>query len=453
MYKTKIREWQLQKNYKASEKQAVIDLLEGLAPATASDVRIEIRGRDVKMHRIFRYSRTRGIVRADDGEDLTPHDASNLGSVEAPTVRTRVQQPPRSQQDLRGVEGPTRGDIIRSLSASEQPSPCLAATQDLQDAEEIFFESNHYYRSYFDLENRFPKEGLIRTQPFFGQSLLTGIVHLYNRACQESAASNYKWARILLNRVHRQFHLAITAQHVQLLGMVFTIMNRRSGNPKFETAELFGRFAADLSCAVQGKGHPVTRVIQQYSRMGVHRTSTAEFMHRFRLMRLENARTLLGDTDDLTVNLKIAESQDFRHSKETCNLNGGSVYAAELQYLALHDWADFLPQRITGLCSLEHGLNELLRKDEGMISGRNANHRRLRAIKGLMIVADYRSRWSETESLCREALVISADELGKDHHYTKTFAECLMDLMSRQGRNEEAERFAVSFGFEFETVL
>jgi hypothetical protein len=70
-----------------------------------------------------------------------------------------------------------------------------------------------------------------------------------------------------------------------------------------------------------------------------------------------------------------------------------------------------------------------------------------------MIVAECRPRWSETESLCREALIISVDEPGKDHYYTKTFAEFLMDVMSWQGRNEEAERLAVSFGLEFDTVL
>src|ERR1700722_14306358 len=64
MYNTKIREWQLQKNYKSAEKQAVLDLLGRLKP-TASDVQIRIRGRPAKMHRIFRYSKARGIVRAD----------------------------------------------------------------------------------------------------------------------------------------------------------------------------------------------------------------------------------------------------------------------------------------------------------------------------------------------------------------------------------------------------
>ena len=65
MYKTKIREWRLQKNYKAHEKQAVLDVLENVEPSAMSDLCFEIRGRPMKIDRIFRYSRERGIARAD----------------------------------------------------------------------------------------------------------------------------------------------------------------------------------------------------------------------------------------------------------------------------------------------------------------------------------------------------------------------------------------------------
>jgi hypothetical protein len=100
MYKTKIREWELQKNYKASEKQAVLDFLEGLEPPVVKDVHIKIRGHPVKMHRIFRYSRARGIVQANDDEDITSNDAADFSSVEALGARTRVQRPQPSQQGL-----------------------------------------------------------------------------------------------------------------------------------------------------------------------------------------------------------------------------------------------------------------------------------------------------------------------------------------------------------------
>lgn len=65
MYKTKITEWQLQKTYKAQEKQALLHFLEKLEPLACGDVCFEIRGRLAKIDRIFRYSRERGIGLAD----------------------------------------------------------------------------------------------------------------------------------------------------------------------------------------------------------------------------------------------------------------------------------------------------------------------------------------------------------------------------------------------------
>jgi hypothetical protein len=508
MYKTKIREWQLQKNYKTNEKQAILDFLKKLDPSAVNDIHIEIRGRPAKINRIFRYSRARGIVRAEDGEDIRPSDTSDLPSIRAPDVESRVKRPVLRQQYLHGIHGTTRGDIIRSMSTSGPPLLCLAAAQYLQDAEEILLEYSHYYRSYLNLEGRTANAIYIRTQPFFGQSLLTLIVHQYSRACQEAARANYKWARILLGRVHRQLHLAITAEHIQLLGMIFMILNSRSSNSNFETAELFGRFAADLSCTVLGEKHPVTQAIQRYCRMSVQKTTsaestTAEFMCRFRQMRLKTARALFGDTNCLTIDPRIAQYQRLsscppcsheyfglysfhhqccRHKKayilsvelpaflntptNICtdlsapigNIRNGawdrsSVHVVELQYFALHDCADFQQQCMDYVCAAERRLHEELGMDPWMSSGAKGNHMRLRTLKGLIMIAECRSRWSESEILCREALIIGTEELGKDHYYTRTIAECLMDLMSRQGRNEEAERFAVSFGLEFETVL
>jgi hypothetical protein len=65
MCKTRIKEWHLEKNYKAQEKQAVLDLLQRIEPSAMSNISFEIRGRPAKMDRIFRYSRDGRIVQAD----------------------------------------------------------------------------------------------------------------------------------------------------------------------------------------------------------------------------------------------------------------------------------------------------------------------------------------------------------------------------------------------------
>ena len=72
-------------NYKSTEKQAVLDFL-GRLERTTSDVQIQIRGRPAKMHRIFRYSKARGIVRADAVQGTFSNKSIDLTVYETRTV-------------------------------------------------------------------------------------------------------------------------------------------------------------------------------------------------------------------------------------------------------------------------------------------------------------------------------------------------------------------------------
>src|SRR3954451_19353309 len=128
MYKTKIREWQLQKNYKSTEKQAVLDFLARLEPS-ASDVQIQIRGRPAKMHRIFRYSKTRGIVRADAAQDTFSNKGMGL------TVHGTGQRLVKLLRHRNKVTTALTGDTMRSFYVPEGPLWSLAKPQDMADAE------------------------------------------------------------------------------------------------------------------------------------------------------------------------------------------------------------------------------------------------------------------------------------------------------------------------------
>jgi hypothetical protein len=453
MYKTKIREWQLQKNYKSAEKQAVLDFLGRLEP-TASDVQIQIRGRPAKMHRIFRYSKARGIVRADAAQGTFFNRSVD------PTVYETRRRLVKLLQHHNKITTALTGDTICSFYAPEGPLWSLAKPQDIEDAEATFFEASNYFRAYFNPSETFQKRNKLRSQPFFGQSLLSDIVDTYARACHEAAILNYRRARILLNRVHRQLHLATHAEGSQLLGVIFTIINTPSHNPKFETADLFGRFAMDLCCAVFGTGHAITKAIQRYCRMSAPPVAKEEFIVRFLLMRLEIARASLGGP----------QSASHRSTFMRCFGVNGIQYAkrleeavciAESEYepdhaellTALHEWAAFHLREINALYTAERGFKKVLATIPGQSRDKMAIHARLRALKGLVVIADRQSRWDEGEALCREALDISIKELGQTHYYTIRLGEWLMDLLSQQGREEEAQQIAVDNGLEVECDL
>jgi hypothetical protein len=453
MYKTKIREWQLQKNYKSTEKQAVLDFLGRLEP-TAGDVQIQIRGRPAKMHRIFRYSKARGIVRADAAQGTFSNRSVDL------TVYENRRRLVKLEQRHNKITTALTGDTIRSFYVPESPLWSLAKPQDMEDAEATFFEASNYFRAYFSPSETFQKRNKLRSQPFFGQSLLSDIVDTYARACHEAAILNYRRARILLNRVHRQLHLAAYAEGSQLLGVIFTIINTPSHNPKFETADLFGRFAMDICCAVFGTGHAITKAIQRYYRMSASPAAKEEFIVRFLLMRLEIARA----------SLRGPQSASHQSTFMRCFGVNGVQYAKRLEeavcideseyepdhaelLTALHEWAAFHLREINALYTAERGFKKVLATIPGQSRDRMAIHSRLRALKSLVVIADRQSRWDEGEALCREALDLSIKELGQTHYYTIRLVEWLMDLLSQQGREEEAQQIAVDNGLEVECDL
>jgi hypothetical protein len=120
---------------------------------------------------------------------------------------------------------------------------------------------------------------------------------------------------------------------------------------------------------------------------------------------------------------------------------------------ALHEWAAFHLREINALHTAERGFKIVLATTPGQSRDRTAIHARLRALKGLVMIADRQSRWDEGEALCREALDLSIKELGQTHYYTVRLGEWLMDFLSQQGREEEAQQIAVDNGLEVECDL
>lgn len=482
MYKTRIKEWHLEKNYKASEKQAVLNLMEEVEPSVAGDINIEIRGRPVKMHRIFRYCKARGTMRANANQGIFL--GPNSGDSQAQDLTRNLTQQTRTiWQHQEGPTAALKGNLISSFRAPERPCWPLPTTQEVEGAEQTLFEVSHYFRAYFNPGGNCKKGNMLRSQPFFGQSILSDIIDTYARACREAAISNYRRARILLSRVHRQLHLATRAEHSQLLGMIFTIMNTPSHNPKFETAELFGRFAMDISCTVFGTGHPITKAIQRYGRMSTSVATKDEFVHRFGYMRVKIALVTLGEAFSEyspatvirchTVNdpqyAWLASSRyaapyhylAMKTDATSCTRLQEVIYNHESQYepdhtrllSILHEWAGFHLRGMNDLRTAKRGFSEVLARVPEHSLDRTAIHARLRALKGLVVIADREGRWNEGEILCREALDLSVKELGHAHYYPIRLAEWLMDLLSQQGRDDEARQVAMDHGLEVEAEL
>jgi hypothetical protein len=446
MCKTRIKEWHLEKNYKAQEKQAVLDLLQRIEPSAMSNISFEIRGRPAKMDRIFRYSRDGRIVQADV-------DRLATSSLLLRTKRRKVQ--------VSGIqnEEPVRDQLIHSLSPPNSFFS-LSAPEDLQDIENIMYDTAQYYRSYFSPSDRFGKAELLRWQPFFGQTILGDLVDQYLHACQAARRSNYNFARIFLDRAHRQLYLAMLAQHSQLLGATLEIIHTPSYNANFETAELFARFAADMSRAIYGENHPITKFLRRFSRTT---TRGGWLLNAFDQMRMATARDVLGDSHPETIVLKIASCYRLRkpdnsqrekvldEALKTAEDNYGHRHNLTLR--ALIDRAVFNLRGMGDLDKAEADFENVMKRYQESSADIATKHAKLKALKGLMTVATIRRNWAEGESLSREALEISIKELGQDHYYTKGLAEGLVDSLWQQGRVDEARQRAKVHRLEVEAEL
>jgi hypothetical protein len=81
---------------------------------------------------------------------------------------------------------------------------------------------------------------------------------------------------------------------------------------------------------------------------------------------------------------------------------------------------------------------EVLRRCQESSTDIETTHSRLKALKGLMGVAQNRGSYVRSEWLCHEALDISTQKLGDNHDYAIGLAESLVDLFWEQQRDDEA---------------
>src|SRR5256885_1695455 len=153
------------------------------------------------------------------------------------------------------------------------------------------------------------------------------------------------------------------------------------------------------------------------------------------LMRLEIARASLGGPQSASHQSTIrrcigVNGVQFVKRLEDAGCIAESEYEPDHAELltALHEWAAFHLREINALHTAERGFKKVLATIPGESRDRIAIHTRLRALKGLVVIADRQSRWDEGEALCREALDLSIKELGQTHYYTIRLGEWLMDL-------------------------
>jgi hypothetical protein len=157
MFKTRITRWKLNKNYKAAERIAVAQIIRSHKTKGCTSPQVLLHGRPVKMHRVQRHCRTRIYSPRPSSDD---HVLSLTEDDKRCQVRCTC-----CESDIRQDEGCQArimlSDVQKQVFLASKPQPPLPVPTELKNAELILYQTNVFYRSYFNPScniNRRPAE-------------------------------------------------------------------------------------------------------------------------------------------------------------------------------------------------------------------------------------------------------------------------------------------------------
>jgi hypothetical protein len=194
MYKTRIRSWQIQRNYRRKDKESILRLLAAAGTEKSSDSpTLTLRGVPVKMHKIERFRRSQGNVQA-------------LGAAIAPYTRSRTT-----------------------------PTPSLRLGDEYHIPEGALFECHQYLQSRLEhiSSESHDQFGILHSRALFDMA------RLYMRSRQAARDCHYELARTFLDCAQAYLTTALRTQEIQLLRTFLCCLEFGSGNNCFETATLF----------------------------------------------------------------------------------------------------------------------------------------------------------------------------------------------------------------------
>jgi hypothetical protein len=247
MYKKRITEWKLNKNYKRKEKDAVSRALQRRTQAGKISHQVMIRNQPVKFQRILRHLKASAEVTTGHSSDATS-DCLECSEVEVrtPDAESFVLNEPTNRH--------LQADLRRRLSLSPEPSRPLFTHDDLGSAEILCWESVGYFE--------WQLSGLAR--PFSSPKSVKGdcavnSLSSFFLAASLAESSRYSDARVILNNSFDELKNALIHPSPQLLpSLLGVICAGGEDQTPFKIRELYREHAADLCRVYLGVRHPIT---------------------------------------------------------------------------------------------------------------------------------------------------------------------------------------------------
>ena len=448
MYMKRINEWNVMKNYKKKEKEAVSRALQRRTQAGKTSHQVTIRDQPVKLRRILRH------MKASEGPASIQSSSNYVKFVEESEIEVRSPDP-ESLLDDETTRLSTHHERLWRLSPVSRPCRPIFTRDDLGSAEILCFEGVKYLVAVLPLQAGQPRE-----------------LHLRNRHASEQIRSQtetavslvlsqrYSGARTLLNRACDELKDALDVPSPDLLAVLLgTVSMPHSKHPSFRVRDLFHKHAADLCTVCLGACHPITIIMRSFQGVGD---------------RMQVANAVFGSL--IATVLAISESDPA----DILQINLIRLKTRTLRYLGQHEEADRILQQAFLLCAAPHDTRQsfilmVVRRFTWLNHNDPQNHAeaevlfqqvlhkagdggcdqtdyelRSWALAGLASIARRRGNLVRAENLQREVLDICVGRLESDGAEIVHAAHKLERTLGDSGKHSEADVVSASYILELD---
>jgi len=257
MYKKRIKEWKINKNYKREEKDAVSRALQRRTQAGKVSHQIMIRNQPVKVQRILRHLKASAGATIGHGLDVSSGSLENSEvEVRTPDAESFVLDEPTNRH--------FQADLRRRLSLSPGPSRPIFTHDDLGSAEVLCWESVKY----FEWQLSVHAMTLSSSKSANNYCAVSSISSLA-QAVSLAESSRYSDARVILNNSFDELKNALADPSPQLLpSLLSVICTRGEDQTPFNVRELYHEHVTDLCGVYLGVRHPITVAVRFFRRAG-----------------------------------------------------------------------------------------------------------------------------------------------------------------------------------------
>jgi tetratricopeptide (TPR) repeat protein len=447
MYKKRIKEWKIMKNYKREEKDAVSHALQRRTQAGKVSHQVMIRNQPVKFQRILRH------LKASAGTTISCGSTSPWSCSKGSEIEVRTPDAESIVLD-ESTHRNFQADLLRGLSPG--PGRPIFTRGDLGIAEILCWESVGYFESALSVHAR------TLSRPDHMASLF----HLANSVSAASSLAEsrrYSDARVTLNNTLDELKNALMHQSPSLLPSLLSIIyTGQEDQTPFKVRELYREHAVDLCSVYLGVRHPITVIMRSFPKAS-DKTQVFNAVLRS-LLAVVLKKAGFGEAHDLPIYLmqlqyetleRLGQFEEgekiLRRALTISTTANGTGHWRTLDILL-----DLASLNKTSLWNRRHAkvlVDTVLRDtvdEEGVVIHPII---RLKALSLLAYFARVDGDLPKAEDLLQQALEINAKRFGPKHWVTVYMADFLEGVLREQGKHLEANRLTCLYQLEDEFSL